>query len=46
MPGLELGWLFRGVREEVMAETGGKQRPVVDGSFGRYESLFFRPASW
>jgi uncharacterized caspase-like protein len=41
-PGLELGKLFRKVRDEVMAETGGRQQPVEYASLTS-EDLFFRP---
>jgi tetratricopeptide (TPR) repeat protein len=44
MPGLELGKLFRLVRDEVMTETGSKQRPFEYGSLSG-EDLFFRAAS-
>lgn len=40
-PGLELGRFFRKVRDEVMAETSGKQRPFDYGSLTS-EDLFFR----
>ena len=43
MPGLEVGKLFRLVRDEVMAETGSKQRPFEYGSLSG-EDLFFRAA--
>jgi formylglycine-generating enzyme required for sulfatase activity len=42
-PGLELQKLFRRVREDVMAKTGGKQRPYEYGSLIGPD-LFFRPA--
>ena len=41
-PGLELGIFFRRVRAEVLADTGGKQRPFEYGSLTD-ENLFFRP---
>ena len=41
-PGLELGRFFRSVRVDVMAETGGQQRPFEYGSLT--EDLFFKPA--
>ena len=41
-PGLELGIFFRRVRTEVLADTGGKQRPFEYGSLTD-ENLFFRP---
>ena len=44
LPGVELGKLFRLVRDEVMAETGSKQRPFEYGSLSG-EDLFFRAAS-
>src|SRR5262245_54950616 len=40
--GLELGNLFRKVRDAVLAETGGKQRPYEYGSLTGHQ-LFFRP---
>jgi uncharacterized caspase-like protein len=39
-PGLELGKFFRKVRDDVMAETSGKQRPFEYGSLTG-EDLFF-----
>ena len=31
-PGLEVGWMFREVRDAVLASTGGRQEPFVYGS--------------
>jgi uncharacterized caspase-like protein len=42
-PGLELGVFFRRVRADVVAETGGKQRPFEYGSL--IDDLFFRPVT-
>jgi formylglycine-generating enzyme required for sulfatase activity len=42
-PGLELGRFFRKVRDEVLAATGGNQRPFEYGSLTG-QDLFFRPA--
>jgi tetratricopeptide (TPR) repeat protein len=42
-PGVELGVLFRRVRAQVLAETGGRQRPFEYGSLTS-EDLYFRPA--
>ncbi|MGA7325394.1 MAG: caspase family protein, partial [Rhodomicrobium sp.] len=40
-PGLEIQFLFRKVRDRVMAETGGAQEPFLYGSLGS-EPLYFR----
>ncbi len=42
--GLEVGTFFRKVRDDVLAETGGKQRPFEYGSLTG-QLLYFRPAS-
>ena len=42
--GLELGKFFRRVRDDVLAETSGKQRPFEYGSLTG-EDLFFRPVA-
>jgi len=42
-PGLELGRLFRKVRVDVLAATGGRQRPFEYGSLT--EDLFFKPGA-
>jgi uncharacterized caspase-like protein len=39
-PGLELGMFFRKVRDDVLSETSGKQRPFEYGSLTG-ENLFF-----
>jgi uncharacterized caspase-like protein len=41
-PSLELGKFFRKVRDEVLSETGNRQRPFEYGSLTG-EDLFFRP---
>jgi hypothetical protein len=41
-PGLELTKFFRRVRDHVLAETSGRQRPFEYGSLTG-EDLFFRP---
>jgi hypothetical protein len=41
-PGLELGKFFRKVRDDVLAETGGRQRPFEYGSLTG-QDLFFKP---
>jgi uncharacterized caspase-like protein len=43
-PGLELGIFFRRVRAEVLADSGGKQRPFEYSSLTD-ENLFLRPPS-
>lgn len=42
-PGLEIGKLFRTVRDDVMAATGGAQEPVLFGTLSA-EDYFFIPA--
>ncbi len=39
-PGLEINFLFRKVRDKVMAQTGGTQEPFLYGSLGA-EPLYF-----
>jgi TPR repeat protein len=39
-PGLEVSFVFRRVRDDVMAATGGAQEPVVYASLGREEIYF------
>ena len=43
-PGLELGNMFRKMRDEVLAETGGRQRPYEYGSLTS-QQLFFKPGA-
>jgi formylglycine-generating enzyme required for sulfatase activity len=43
-PGLELGKFFRKVRDDVLADTGGRQRPFEYGSLTG-QDLFFRPGA-
>ncbi len=43
-PGLEIGKLFRRVRDQVLRETGGTQEPFVYGSIPA-QDLFLYPAS-
>jgi TPR repeat protein/uncharacterized caspase-like protein len=42
-PGLEISFVFRRVRDDVMEATGGAQEPVVYASLGR-EEIYFIPA--
>ena len=42
-PGLEIGNLFRAVREDVMTATGNGQQPFVYGSLAK-ELIFLKPA--
>ena len=47
-PGLEIGLMFRKVRDTVLSETGGRQEPFVYGSLsskGFYLSALPEPAS-
>ena len=39
-PGLEVGLLFRRVRDAVLASTGGRQEPFTYGSFVQQKHLF------
>ncbi len=41
-PGLEIGKLFRRVRDRVLEATGGQQEPAVYGSLSE-QDFFFRP---
>jgi Caspase domain len=43
-PGVEVTFLFRIVRDEVMAATGGRQQPYLYGSLPK-ESIYLRPPS-
>jgi Caspase domain len=43
-PGLEVSFLFRRVRDDVMSATNGLQQPYVYGSLSRTE-IFLKPAS-
>jgi outer membrane protein assembly factor BamD (BamD/ComL family) len=42
VPGLEINFLFRDVRDDVIAATRGEQQPFVYGSLSK-EAIFFRP---
>ena len=42
-PGLEINFLFRRVRDDVTAATGGAQQPFVYGSLSK-EKVFLKPA--
>jgi hypothetical protein len=42
VPGLEINFLFRDVRDEVIATTGGQQEPFVYGSLSK-EAIYFVP---
>lgn len=42
-PGLEVSFVFRNVRDDVMAATGGAQEPMITSSLGR-EQIFFAAA--
>jgi hypothetical protein len=42
-PGLEIDFLFRNVRDDVMAATDNEQQPFVYGSLSS-EEIYFRPA--
>jgi uncharacterized caspase-like protein len=46
MPGLEIDFLFRNIRDDVMAATGNEQQPFVYGSLSS-EEIYFKtlPAS-
>ena len=41
-PGLEVTFLFRNVRDDVMAATGNEQQPFVYGSLSK-EAIYFKP---
>jgi len=42
MPGLEVTFLFRNVRDDVIAATGNEQQPFVYGSLSK-EAIYFKP---
>ena len=42
-PGLEIGWLFRRVRNSVMRETQGKQQPFTYEGFASRELVYLKP---
>lgn len=42
-PGLEIGKLFRRVRDEVIARTGGRQEPALYGSLSEADFFFLAP---
>jgi Caspase domain len=42
VPGLEINFLFRDVRDDVIASTGGEQEPFVYGSLSK-EAIYFKP---
>ncbi|MEJ1931429.1 caspase family protein [Nostoc sp. NIES-2111] len=44
-PGLEIGQLFRLVRDDVLASTGGQQEPYVYGSLPGRDFFFMPPQS-
>lgn len=39
-PGMEVSFIFRNVRDDVMAATGGAQEPMITSSLGR-EQIYF-----
>ena len=41
VPGLEVNFLFRDVRDDVIAATGGEQQPFVYGSLSK-EAIYFK----
>ncbi|MEC9369653.1 MAG: SUMF1/EgtB/PvdO family nonheme iron enzyme [Pseudomonadota bacterium] len=41
-PGLEINFLFRRVRDAVLADTGGRQEPFIYGSLSS-EAIFLKP---
>jgi hypothetical protein len=41
VPGIEINKLFRIVRDDVMAETGGRQEPFTYGSLPGREDYYF-----
>jgi uncharacterized caspase-like protein len=43
MPGIEINFLFRKVRDEVLKVTGGRQEPYVYGSLPAEAFYFKRP---
>ena len=44
-PGLEIGFLFRKVRDDVLAATGQRQEPAIYGSLGGQEFYFVPPGA-
>jgi uncharacterized caspase-like protein len=42
VPGLEINFLFRDVRDDVISVTNGEQQPFVYGSLSK-EAIFFKP---
>ena len=42
-PGVEVGFLFRKVRDSVLKQTAGAQEPYIYGSLPGDEELFFKP---
>lgn len=42
-PGVEIGFLFRKVRDSVLKQTNGTQEPYTYGSLPGDEELYFRP---
>jgi uncharacterized caspase-like protein len=42
VPGLEINFLFRDVRDDVIASTNGEQEPFVYGSLSK-EAIYFKP---
>ena len=42
-PGVEVGFLFRKVRDSVLKQTNGTQEPYTYGSLPGDEELYFRP---
>ncbi|MBK1864958.1 caspase family protein [Aestuariivirga sp. YIM B02566] len=42
-PGVEIGFLFRKVRDSVLRQTNGTQEPYTYGSLPGDEELYFRP---
>lgn len=44
-PGVEVGFLFRKVRDSVLKQTNGTQEPYTYGSLPGDEEIYFRPPS-
>jgi len=44
-PGMEINFLFRNVRDDVLATTGGEQEPFTYGSLSK-ESIFMKGQPW
>lgn len=44
-PGLEVSFVFRNVRDDVMASTGGVQEPMITSSLGREQIFFADPGA-